>query len=329
MSACGFFFGLGYLLMAHVNTLWQFYLVYIVIIGIGISGTDVALLSTIARWFVKRRGMMSGIVKVGTGVGMLVVPLVASGLIITYGWRNSYTIIGSVVLVFFILAAQFLRRDPGQMQQLPDGEKETTADSLYPAERGLSLQAAIHTRQFWMICAAYLATLFCAHTVLVHVAPHAVDLGISATNAAAAISIIGGTSIVGRSAMGVAGDRIGNKRAMVICFLILVAALSWLQLARNLWMLYLFAAVYGFCHGGFFALISPMVADLFGTTSHGVIYGIVIFSGTIGGAIGPILAGYIFDITYSYRLDFLILLVFAILGLILITTIRPTGAEQE
>ena len=94
-------------------------------------------------------------------------------------------------------------------------------------------------------------------------------------------------------------------------------------------MLYLFSAVYGFCHGGFFALISPMVADLFGITSHGVIYGIVIFSGTIGGAIGPILAGYIFDITASYQLDFLFLLAFAILGLILITMIRPTGAEKE
>ena len=93
-------------------------------------------------------------------------------------------------------------------------------------------------------------------------------------------------------------------------------------------MLCLFAAVYGFSHGGFFALISPTIAGLFGTRSQGTTLGIVIFSGMAGGAVGPLLAGHIFDITHSYRLDFLILLAFAIIGLILITTIRPTGAEK-
>ena len=159
------------------------------------------------------------------------------------------------------------------------------------------------------------------------------DLGISPTNAANVLAAIGGVSIVGRFTMGSAGDRIGHKLAMIICFLILVVALFWLQFAKELWMLYLFVAIYGIAHGGFFALISPMVAELFGTGSHGVIFGIVLFSGAIGGGIGSVLAGHIFDITtpHSYQLAFLIFAGVSIIGLILCFLLRPVinkGGEK-
>ena len=129
--------------------------------------------------------------------------------------------------------------------------------------------------------------------------------------------------MLSRLVMGFAGDRIGHKRAMVVCFLILVTALSWLQVARELWMLYLFAVVYGFSHGGFFALISPLVAVLFGTRSQGMLLSIVICSGTLSGSVGSVVAGYIFDTTGSYQLAFTILLVLAIIGLVLTMLIRP------
>jgi len=325
MIVCGFFLGLGYFLMSQINTIWQLYLFYGVVIGIGVSAIDVSLLSTVARWFVKKRGMMSGIVKVGTGVGMLIMPIVAIWLISSRGWRTSYIIIGIITLVFVIVAAQFLRRDPGQMRQLPNGEKGTNAGSFNSADAGLSLQEAIHTRQFWVICGIYFALRFCTQGIMVHIVPHATDLGISMTNAASVLAAIGGVSIVGRFVLGSAGDRIGNKLAMIICFLILVVALFWLQFAKELWMLYLFVAIYGIAHGGFFALISPMVAELFGTGSHGVIFGIVLFSGAIGGGIGSVLAGHIFDITtpHSYQLAFLIFAGVSIIGLILCFLLRP------
>jgi len=328
MTTCGFFFGLGFLLMSQVNSIWQLYLFYGLIIAIGLSAMDVVPLSTTARWFVKKRGMVSGIVKVGSGLGMLIMPLVAGGLIPTYGWRTSYIILGTIGLVFVISIAQLLRRDPGQMRQLPDGEGQVAAGSLNSLGVGLSLREAIHTRQFWMICAAFLTVFFCAATILTHIALHAIDLGVSVMSAAGIISIIGGVSMVGRLVMGSAGDRVGNKQATIICFLILAAALFWLQLAKELWMLYLFAAIYGFAHGGFFALISPTVAGLFGMSSHGVLLGIVIFSGAVGGAIGPILAGHIFDITHSYQLVFLILVGSSIIGLILTTLLRPISKGE-
>jgi len=320
IAACGFFFGLGHLLMSQVNTVWQLYLFYGVI-GIGISSVEVVTLSTVVRWFVGKRGMMSGIVKVGTGVGMLIFPLVMSALILGYGWRTAYVALGLLSLIFMISVSQFMRRDPGQKQQLADGEINTA--NLGAAERGLSLHEAIRTRQFWTICTVYLLLLFSAFAILYHIPVHAVGTGISELSAAGILSIIGGVSIAGRFVMGGVGDRLGNKRAIIICFIAFIAGFVWLQLAGELWMFYLFAAIYGFGHGGFFALFSPMVAEFFGTRSHGVIFGIVVCSGAIGGAIGPLLAGHIFDITQSYQIAFLIFLALSITGLLLTISLRP------
>ena len=123
--------------------------------------------------------------------------------------------------------------------------------------------------------------------------------------------------------MGLLGDRLGHKRAIVICLVIAAAGMAWLQASDELWMLYLFAAVYGFSHGGFFTLISPLIAGLFGTRSQGSLLGIVIFSGTIGGSIGMTLSGYIFDVTGSYAIAFIILLGLVIFGLVNMLLIKP------
>ena len=92
-------------------------------------------------------------------------------------------------------------------------------------------------------------------------------------------------------------------------------------------MFYLFATLYGIAHGTFFTLISPMLAELFGLRSLGAALGVVIFGGTIGGAIGPVLAGHVFDITSSYQLAFLICLTFSVIAVVLILFLRPTGNE--
>ena len=124
-----------------------------------------------------------------------------------------------------------------------------------------------------------------------HVVPHAIDLGISPSNAANILATVGAMSIAGRFVMGGAGDRIGNRLALIVCFVLLIMGIIWLQFADNLWMLYLFACVHGFAHGGFFALIAPLLSDYFGTRDQGVILGIVIFIANLGSAIGPVLAG--------------------------------------
>ena len=326
VAVCGLFLGLGYVLMSQVSTIWQLYLFYGAFIGAGMSGSVVPLLSTIARWFFKRRGMMTGIAISGLGVGMLIMSPVANWLIATYGWRTSYIIVGIIILALVIIPAQLLRNFPRQSGQLPYSENAAgEKDDLQKI--GFSLREAIRARQLWLLGAALVCFFLGIEAVLVHIVPHAIDLGISTSNAAAILAVTGGLSTIGRVIMGGASDRIGNKLALIICFVLVSMALFWLLAAKELWMLYLFAAIFGFGYGGTAALLSPTVAELFGLGSHGAILGAILFSATIGEASGPVLAGHIFDVTGGYSLAFLVCALVTLAGFILVSLLRPAGAE--
>jgi len=289
-------------------------------IGIGISGADVSLLSTVARWFARKRGLMSGIIKIGAGAGMLVIVPLANWVVSNYGWRTTYTTMGLVTLILIVAAAQFLKRDPGQMGLLPDGDRVQEESPVFQTT-GFSFREAIRTRQFWMLSAIYFLFVYCARALTVHIYAHAVDLGISGAIAASLIAFVGGFSIPGRLIMGSLGDKIGYKHATIVTFTLITAAFVWLPLANEVWMLYLFSAIYGIGFGGMYTLISPMVADLFGLGSHGVIFGTVFLSGSIGGAIGPVIMGLIFDISGSYQIGFLLLVTASAIAIVLATLI--------
>jgi MFS family permease len=316
--------GIGYLLMAGIQSLWQLYLLYGCLVGVGFATHDVVTLSTAARWFVKRRGTMSGILKVGTGAGQLTIPLIASSLIAAYGWRQTYLILGGFTLIALVCAAQLMRRDPQSMGLQPDGALHHKQHSITSdTNTDLPLSVVVRSRLFWYICMAEFAAFFSIFTIVVHIVPHARDVGLSPTIAAGLLSTIGGVSMLGRVVMGAASDRLGGRRSLIICFIVLLASLVWLLLASNAWLLYLFAIVYGFAHGSLFTVVSPAIAELFGTNSHGLLFGFVLFSGTLGGSMGPLLAGFLFDQTGTYKIVFMVLALMAAFGLFLVTLLRP------
>jgi len=328
VTAGGCFLGLGYLLMPQISAIWQLYLFEGVIIGIGLGVAWVPLLSPIARWFVKKRGMMTGIVVAGVGVGVMIMPPAASWLISNYGWRLAYTIIGIVTLASVVPAAQFLKRDPDQMGLVPYGADEVKIESPNLETGGFSLQEAIRTRQFWMLSAMWLCFAFSLETIFVHLVPYATDLGISTISAANILAISGGVSILGGIIIGNIADRSGNRPALIITSILFAGALIWLVVAKELRMLYLLAAIFGFGYGGLFAVESPIVAKLFGLSAHGAIMGSVGVGYMIGGAFGPVLAGRMFDITGSYQTAFLISAAAGVTALILALLLRLGGEEK-
>jgi len=94
------------------------------------------------------------------------------------------------------------------------------------------------------------------------------------------------------------------------------------------WVFYIFAALYGIAHGSFYTLISPTLAELFGLRSLGANLGAVIFIGTIGGAISPVLAGHVFDVTGSYQLSFLLCLILSVVATVLMVFLKPVRNEN-
>ncbi|MFC1979711.1 MFS transporter [Chloroflexota bacterium] len=323
MTGCGFLLALGYLLMSQINSIWQLYLFFGIIIGIGMAGVWISMMSTIARWFVRRRSLMTGLVVAGVGIGGLIGPLVANHLISIYDWRTAYITLGITVLITVIPAAQFLRRAPTQEELIAHNQNENKENGLESDTKSLSFHEAVHTRQFWLFTTMVFCFGFCLFAIRVHIAPHATELGFSSATAATVLAAIGGVGIIGNATLGSTGDRLGNRQVFIISFILMAASLFWLLPAVEVWNLYLFAGVFGIARGGLDSVESPLIAELFGLESHGLIYGVITLGFTIGGAMGPVIAGYIFDVTGSYQLAFLISAFVATAGFILAATLRP------
>jgi len=328
MTASCLLLGAGYFMMSRMNSLWQLYVFYGLIVAMGNSGGDIALLPTTARWFVRGRTFMSACVKVGTGIGIFVVPLIAAWLIVNYGWRTAYEVLGIAAFVLIFAFSRFLKKEPSEMGLEPYGAHDAAATKKATAGVNLTLREVLRTWQFWTISISYFFVWFSTQSIMVHIAPHAVDTGFSVSQAAGIVSIIGGASIAGRLTIGWGGDRLGNRKAIIACFFVLLVALSWLQFASARWMLYAFAPVYGFAHGGFFSVLSPFVAELFGTKSHGSNLGMLFFVGMSGGAVGPIFTGHLYDITHDYHAAFLMLLLSGAAGLTLAAVLKPVRGNR-
>jgi MFS family permease len=325
VSIYGVLMGLSYFLMSQIDSIWQLYFYFGILTAFSMS-VFVAVLSIVARWFVKRRGLMTGVVISGLGLVSTIGPPVSNWLIATYDWRQAFLILGIASMVIMLLAAQFLKRDPRQVGQLPYGA--SSVEQHASGARGLSLSEVLRTRQLWLICGMYLAFCFCNLLVMVHIVIHGIDMGLTPANAANILAIYGIVSIVSFNLMGISGDRFGNRRTLAICFLLLAISFSWLLVAKEAWQLYLFAVILALSYGGTQVLFSPLVAELFGLKSHGAILGVASFGGAIGAASGPLFAGYIFDKTGSYSIAFIVCIAVAILAIVLTLLLRAPPRKE-
>ncbi|MEZ5934439.1 MAG: MFS transporter [Alphaproteobacteria bacterium] len=310
LATTGLLHGLGFALISQVSEPWHLFLIFGLFIGLGISSHDVVTLSAVARWFDKRRGMMTGVVKTGTAAGQMVLPLLAAFLIAGIGWQSAAMTMGLGAAFFLVSAAMLMKRPPA-----------AEAATANPATAGGGLRSVATSRVFWTLCAVQFLFFPTLTTVPLHIPVHGMDLGMAKTTAAALISTAAGASAVGRLTVGTFSDRIGGKNGYVLCLVPLILSLAGLLLFDRPWLLFLAMAVYGFGHGGLFTIVAPTLAGYFGTRAVGAIFGAVVFFGTIGGAIGPILAGRIFDTTASYMPAFTMLAGMAFLALLLVLSL--------
>jgi OFA family oxalate/formate antiporter-like MFS transporter len=331
----GLFLGLGLILTSQSSTAWQLYLFYGLMGGFGLSVAYAPLMATVSRWFVSKRGLAIGIVAAGIGAGTAVMSPLAAHLVATHGWRLSYIIIGLLALIIIIPGAFLLRRSPEEKGLLPLGKAEATAgdeensniakreDSLTSESAGFSLKEAARTRAFWLLLAIIIFWSTCLQMTMIYIYPHAnTVLGIPWEVAASFMIVIGISSIIGRLVMGAVSDRLGGKRTLVICLVLQALAMFWLLGATDIWMLYLFATVFGFAYGGCVPLLPVIAGEIFGLKSIGEIIGVQMLGVAIGGAIGPLLGGYVFDVTQSYNFAFMGSGISTIIALILLTFIR-------
>jgi len=306
LTLCGILVGSGLMLMYLVDSVWQLYLLYVVLVGVGMGSLVAPQMSTIARWFVKRRNIMTAVQMAGGGLGGLIGPLLITWLIYTYGWREAYLFIGAGVFVLVIVSAQFLRRDPYKMGQLPYGEEGKVAIKTPVDVSGLSSKQAFKTKKFWFFALIIFCVGFCLWTVMVHIVPYAINQGISPEQAALILSAMNGAQPVGSVVWGLVADRIGNRKVLVTCVCLLSAVIFLLLPLGNPWLIGFLVMVIALGLGGVSVTQSSITAELFGMRSHGTILGYTVFTFSVGGALGTYLAGALFDSTGSYQIIFLL-----------------------
>ncbi len=326
ITISGFLVGTGYLLMSLTGAVWQLYLFYVVILGISMGGVFAPQISTIARWFTQKRNLMTSIVFVGGSLGGLIAPPIANWLISTTSWRLSYVILGSVTLVIIVFCAQFLRRDPYHSGHMPYEKSRKLDEREYKPKsdvKNFSLKEAINTSQFWIVMAMIVCNQFCLTIVAVHIVPHATDLGISPAAAANILSVFSGGLLAGSLVIGINADKIGTKKSLVICFVPIQSVLLLLLPVPKAWLIGLIVFTMACGSGGAVMLVSTIFAELFGMRSHGLILGVSSLMGALGGALGPFVAGYIFDTSGSYQWAFILCGIFVFAGLIMAILIKP------
>ena len=333
MVVCGFIAGLGLLLTSRVNALWQLYVTFGLIVGIGLSAGFATSTATTARWFVRHRGLALGIVSAGVGLGTLILVPVAERLITVFNWSTAYFIFGVATWVVMIPSALFLRRDPGGKKHRSYGINESIPSSGVSGEElpgqvaleaGITMKAATRRKPLWMLLSIYFLFSFCLQMVMVHLVNYATDIGIAPLIAATFISIIGIGGILGRLIMGTASDRIGSNNALLICCTILMITLVFLIFTKELWMFYLFAIVFGFAYGGEVPQMPALIGQFFGLRAVAALVGIVLFGTTTGGALGAWVGGQIFDMTQSYQVAFILAVIAGLSAIIITLMLKKT-----
>jgi len=300
VTGSGLLVSCSYLLMSQITTIWQMYLVYGVLLSLGVAGTFVPVFSTIARWFIAKGGLASGIASAGIGIGVIGMPPLANLLITTYSWRISFIVVACIALVIPAIA-QLLKREPAWSYEVIGQNRDRKLNKANLGEGGCSVKQATRTRNFWLIIVIFVCLGTCVQTVMVHIVAYATDRGISSTIAAGILSIIGVVSTLTKIGIGGAIDRFRSKPVWIAVGILMVISFLLLRLPIVLGAPIIFGMFFGTGYGGFAAAQSPTIAEYFGLTAHGSIYGIGIFALGIGGAIGPYVTGHIFDTTGSYN----------------------------
>lgn len=323
--------GLGLLLSSQINSLWQLYITYSLLLAMGTSTTYLVTISTISRWFDKKRGIALGIATSGAGLGPLIIAPLATYLISNFDWRMAYLVIGIIVWLLVIPLSRLLKKDPREIGAFPDGavSRPATGHSQYVDSKkegtrltDISLSQAFRTRSLWLLVFIYFLFSSAHLFYLTHIVPHMTDIGFSAIEAATVISLVGVGGIAGRVLMGVFSDRIGKILSVILCTLIMSGAIAWVLWSHELWEFYLIAAVYGFAYGGRGPIIGSLVGDIFGLTKMGSILGVVEVGFNLGAATGPAIGGLIYDINQSYSLAFSSAAILMLVTAILTTLVR-------
>jgi len=314
---------LGLLAASRISTILHLYLFFGVVMAIGINIISYSPhMAIIPRWFIRKRGLASGLVLTGIGLGSLVLVPFNELMIDTMGWRSAFFVLSGIILCILLpVTAIFHRRSPEEIGQYPDG---IVLDDDIPlcfqskndavSSSGLkswSFKSAVGVRAFWFMVLVVMCDGFIINVLLVHQAVFMVDVGYSKLLAASLIGLVGILGSAGGILSGFLSDRIGSKAGYTLGGLLVFPGILFLLFMKDCnspWMVYAFAILYGLGNGGKMPMIATITGSLFPGKALGRILSIQSIGFGIGGAMGAYIGGFFYDQMGTYFIPFLLIL---------------------
>lgn len=319
--------GIGLALCSRIEGIWELRL-FLFVGGLGGGATISVPTSVVQRWFYRKAhaGLALGIVMAGVGVGAIVLTPLINYLIIYYGWRSAYLIVGGIFFINIFFASLVIR--PVPQEDRTAASKDTTARGYSLADRGLTTGEILRNPSFMGIVFIQCSVACAFAVVAVHIVPYATDHGISPTTSAFALGMLGAFSVPGRMMAGYIADKIGWKKILAVAVWGMALFVLWLFFMRGALVLFCFVFFYGFCHGARVASHLGVLGEFFGMKSLGEVIGITMALSQMLGAIAPYIAGFIFDVTGSYVMAFaMVMAILAMSGVISLLIRSPLPSE--
>ena len=321
-----------FILMGFLSGPWQLFFAYGVLFGLGGSLGGMLPITTIANnWFVRKRSLALSFVFTAGGIGALVLVNLTMKMINHLGWRSTYLMIGAItILLLVIMPSLLVRNKPEDLGQVPDGidgqDKKVTearAKNIHSTPVDFTAKEAMRTPALWLLMVFAAAHMFGLQGMLQHQVAFLMDIGLSSSAAAFAMSLFGGVSIVGRLGIGFLGLKYHIRPLAIVTMLLLIAGMSIAVFTETMSMVFVYTTLLGIGMGSSLVAVMNLYPVYFGKTHYPKIFGYMRPFITIISSLGSPLAGRIRDITGSYTLAWEISVGVLIIGLVLLILAKP------
>jgi MFS family permease len=298
--------GVAVMGFSWMTSVWQFYFFYFLVAVGYMFGGPLPNQVLISRWFKQSRGKAMGIAYLGIGVGGMLVPHIARALNYQMNWRSSVVVLGIIMIAVAFPMALFVKESPnGKVRDKIDDEPK------------IPLTTVVKGKAFYLLAIGSMCSIGAVSGISQNLKLFfSLDLNYTQGYAANIISMVLGSSIIGRLLMGWLADRYPKKYVMMLIYTLISLSILLLYYASTPGVIYVFAFIFGIGLGGDYMIIPLMAAELFGVKVMGRVMGLILTVDGLGEAFGPILAGGLRDRTGSYSTGFTALIFLSVIGTI-------------
>jgi MFS family permease len=291
--AGGIILGIGLIAASRAATLWQFQVLFGVLVGLAAGSFYTPLTASVTRWFTHNRSLAVALVSSGMGLGSLLVAPLSRWMITNYDWRAALLLLGGLAWAIIIPASLFVRQPRAVT-------RAGVAANAGAGGREFTMAEVIRTPQFAAISLTFFACCAAHSGPIFHMVSYAIDCGIPSMTAATVFGTTGLASLSGRVVCGLIADRVGAKRTLVTGLAVQALAVSLYMITLGAVGFYALAALFGLAFGGVMPLYAILVREYFGARIMGSAFGLVAMISTLGMALGPWAGGWLFDTFGSY-----------------------------